>query len=70
MHNAQPDDALAHKVFFRSGERRADLQRTALVVGPPRKGCDAFLRRLPAPGRRADRVAGRGGREIRPGNLR
>ncbi|KAH8979788.1 hypothetical protein EDB86DRAFT_3088561 [Lactarius hatsudake] len=69
-------DALAHEVSFRSGERRADLQRTALVVGSPRKGCDAFVRRLPAPcadrrvvaytrrGRRGDRVVGRGGSEV------
>ncbi|KAH8981530.1 hypothetical protein EDB92DRAFT_1897178 [Lactarius akahatsu] len=73
-------DALAHEVSLRSGERRADLQHTALVVGSPRKDCDAFVRRLPAPcadgrvvrytrrGRRADRVVGRSGREIRPGN--
>ncbi|KAH9036658.1 hypothetical protein EDB85DRAFT_1888795 [Lactarius pseudohatsudake] len=79
-HNTELD-ALAYEVFFRSGERRADLQRTALVVGSPCKGCDAFVRRLPAPcadgrvvtytcrGRRGDRVVGRGGREIRPGNL-
>ncbi|KAH9172837.1 hypothetical protein EDB89DRAFT_1905740 [Lactarius sanguifluus] len=80
-HNAELD-ALVHEVSFRSGERRADLQCTALVVGSPRKGCDAFVRRLPAPcadarvvtytrrGRRGDRVVGRGGREIRPGNRR
>ncbi|KAH9024405.1 hypothetical protein EDB84DRAFT_1678108, partial [Lactarius hengduanensis] len=80
-HNAGLD-ALAHEVSFRSGELRADLHHTALVVGSPRKGCDAFVRRLPAPcadgrvvtyirrGRRGDRVVGRGGREIRPGNLR
>ncbi|KAH9012671.1 hypothetical protein EDB83DRAFT_2556863, partial [Lactarius deliciosus] len=80
-HNAELD-ALTHEISFRSGERRADLQLTALVVGSPRKGCDAFVRRLPAPcadgrvvtysrrGRRGDRVVGRGGREIRPGNLR
>ncbi|KAH9075573.1 S-adenosyl-L-methionine-dependent methyltransferase [Lactarius deliciosus] len=42
-------DALAHEISFRSGERRAGLQRTALDVGSPRKGCDAFVRRLPAP---------------------
>ncbi|KAH9024260.1 hypothetical protein EDB85DRAFT_2292614 [Lactarius pseudohatsudake] len=42
-------DALAHEVSFRSGERRPDLQRSAIVVGSPRKGCDAFVRRLPAP---------------------
>ncbi|KAH9075565.1 hypothetical protein EDB83DRAFT_2211696, partial [Lactarius deliciosus] len=81
-HNSELD-ALAHEVSFRSGERRAGLQRTAPVVGSPRKGCDA--RRLSAPcadgrvvtyscrGRRADRIigeSGRGGRAIRPGNLR
>ncbi|KAH9172848.1 hypothetical protein EDB89DRAFT_2069312 [Lactarius sanguifluus] len=48
MHNAELD-ALAHEISFRSDERRADLQRTALVVRSPRKGCDAFVRRLPAP---------------------
>ncbi|KAH9036650.1 hypothetical protein EDB85DRAFT_743456 [Lactarius pseudohatsudake] len=80
-HNVELD-ALAPEVSFRSGERRADLQRTALVVGSPRKGRDAFVRRLPAPcadgrvvrytrrGRRGDRVVGCDGREIRPGNLR
>ncbi|KAH9012673.1 hypothetical protein EDB83DRAFT_326188 [Lactarius deliciosus] len=72
-------DALAHEVSFRSGECRADLQRTGLVVGSPRKSCDAFLRRLPAPcaddrvvtysrrGRRVDRIIGEsgcGGREM------
>ncbi|KAH8981527.1 hypothetical protein EDB92DRAFT_1897151 [Lactarius akahatsu] len=70
-HNAELDAS------FRSSERRADLQRTALVVGSPRKGCDAFVRRLPAPcaddrvvtysrrGRRVDRIIGEsGGREI------
>ncbi|KAH9014632.1 hypothetical protein EDB84DRAFT_1582392 [Lactarius hengduanensis] len=33
-HNSELD-ALAHEVSFRSGERRTDLQRTALVVGSP-----------------------------------
>ncbi|KAH8981522.1 hypothetical protein EDB92DRAFT_1897098, partial [Lactarius akahatsu] len=66
-HNSELD-ALAHEVSFRSGERREDLQRTALAVGSPRKGCNVVVRRLPAPcadsrvvrytrrGRRGDRV--------------